>query len=92
MSKVISNSNPEIHVQNSAPASAPAQEPVLVGSANQIVRFVGLVMFGVILVLAYFSVENLKVLKDIQSENGVLTEKVKVLEDIVINKYLVVKE
>ena len=92
MSKAISNSNPEIHVQNSAPAPTPAQEPVLVGSANQIVRFVSLVMLSVILILAYFSVENLKVLKDIQSENGVLSEKVKVLEDIVINKYLVVKE
>lgn len=48
--KNISNSNPEIHAQN----GATHQEPVLVGSANQIVRFVGLVMFCTILVLSYF--------------------------------------
>lgn len=88
--KAISNSNPEIHVQNTAPVPAP--EPVLVGSANQVIRFVALIMLGVILVVSYFSVENLKALKDSQREVGILSEKVKVLEDIVINKFYTVKE
>lgn len=88
--KNISNSNPEIQIQTGS--QHPTPEPVLVGSANQVVRFVALIMFSVILVLSYFSVENLKVLKDSQAQIGILSEKVKTLEDIVINKYFVVKE
>lgn len=86
--KNISNSNPEIHVQN----GATHQEPVLVGSANQIVRLVSLVMLCTILVLSYFSLENVKLLKDIQAANGQLEHRVHILEDIVINKTLVVKD
>ena len=88
--KNISNSNPEIRIQTGS--QHPTPDPVLVGSSNQVVRFVALIMFGVILVLSYFSVENLKVLKDSQAQIGILSEKVKTLEDIVINKYFVVKE
>lgn len=86
--KNISNSNPEIHVQN----GASHQEPVLVGSANQIVRFVGLVMFCTILVLCYFGLENLKLLKDVQASNGQLEIRVQTLEDIIVNKTLIVKD
>ena len=83
--KNISNSNPEIHVQN----GATHQEPVLVGSANQIVRFVGLVMFCTILVLSYFGLENLKLLKDTEAKIEI---QVQTLEDIVVNKTLAVRD
>lgn len=85
--KNISNSNPEIPVQN----GATHQEPVLVGSANQIVRLISLVMFCTILVLSYFGLENLKLLKDTEAKIGRLEIQVQTLEDIVVNKTLAVR-
>ena len=86
--KNISNPNPEIHVQN----GATHQEPVLVGSANQIVRLVSLVMLCTILVLSYFGLENLKLLKDTEAKVGRLEIQIQTLEDIVVNKTLIVKD
>ena len=87
MQKVVTNANPEIHVQN----GSTQQEPVLVGSANQIMRLLSLVMLGVIIVISYAYVELIQAHGDTSREIGVLTEKVRTLEDIVINKTLEVK-
>lgn len=82
--KAISNSNPEIHVQNGT--SHPQSEPVLVGSANAAIRFITLALLGVILVLVYFCVESQKTVLEQGTQIGVLQEKVHFLEDLVINK------
>lgn len=82
--KAISNSNPEIHVQNGT--SHPQPEPVLVGSANAAIRFITLALLGVILVLVYFCVEAQKTVLEQGTQIGVLQEKVNFLEDLVINK------
>lgn len=82
--KAISNSNPEIHVQNGT--SNPQPEPVLVGSANAAIRFITLALLGVILVLVYFCVEAQKIVLEQGTQIGVLQEKVNFLEDLVINK------
>ena len=87
MQKVVTNANPEIHVQN----GGTQQEPVLVGSANQIMRLLSLVMLGVIIVISYAYVELLQAHSETSKEVGVLTEKVRTLEDIVINKTLAVR-
>lgn len=87
MQKVVTNANPEIHVQS----SGTQQEPVLVGSANQIMRLLSLVMLGVIIVISYAYVELFQAHGNTSREIGVLTEKVRTLEDIVINKTLEVK-
>lgn len=87
MQKVVTNANPEIHVQG----GGAQQEPVLIGSANQIMRLLSLVMLGVIIVISYAYVELLQAHGDTSREIGVLTEKVRTLEDIVINKTLKVK-
>lgn len=87
MQKVVTNTNPEIHVQN----GSTQQESVLVGSANQIMRLLSLVMLGVIIVISYAYVELLQAHGDVSKEVGVLTEKVRTLEDIVINKTLEVR-
>lgn len=88
MTKAISNSNPSVSIQNGGGNSP---EPILVGSANQMIRFVGMVMLAVIIALVYFSVENIKLINENAKAIGVLTEKVRTLEDIVINKTLEVK-
>lgn len=82
--KAISNSNPEIHVQNGN--SNPAPEPILVGSANAVIRFLTLALLAIILILVYFGIEAQKGILEQGTKIGVLQEKVNFLEDLVINK------
>lgn len=76
-SKITSNSNPSININNTSPAQSQKEyEPLIVGNANATIRYLG--FLTVLLLIAGLGIGYVL---------GKQGEKIAFLEDIVINEY-----